>query len=188
MFLDLKDIVDFQKSFQDRLVILDTVGRGSGVAARISCRKECVVIEGIRRTSRWKVAKVEDETAVVIGEEEGNNSFKKNGWSIILLFIRQLCSFLATTGRGACCSMRVKRLYVLSWQKKSDTIEPFKDLGVTFTSSELEGKYKISSRGKCRAVEGSREKSTCVLASGNLSIQDRRGTSGEKDGHKDSKA
>ena len=36
MFLVLKDIVDFQKSFQDRLVILDAVGRGNGVATRIS--------------------------------------------------------------------------------------------------------------------------------------------------------
>lgn len=88
MFLVLKDIVDFQKSFQDRLVILDAVGRGNGVSTRISCRKECVVIEGIRRTSRWKAATVEDETSIVIGEEEGNSNFKKNGWSIILLFIR----------------------------------------------------------------------------------------------------
>lgn len=88
MFLDLNDIVDFQKSFQDRLVILDTVGRGNGVATRISCRKECVVMEGIRRTSRWKAATLEDETSIAIGEEEGKNNFKKNGCSIILLFIR----------------------------------------------------------------------------------------------------
>ena len=54
----------------------------------------------------------------------------------------------------------------------------------------MEGKYKISSIiCKCRAVEGLRGKSTCVLASGNLSIQDRSGTSEEKDVHnKDSKA
>lgn len=66
-------------------------------------------------------------------------------------------------------------------------MDPFKDFGVIFTSGEVEGKYKISSIGKCRAVDGSRGKSTCVLASGNLSIQDKSGPSGEKDGHKDSK-